>query len=292
MAVLKDLHAFSALVWSFTVVGNAVRMGNQDSLENVVATGTHLNESLGRKNLCGVKLLMLSIFDKAGNSGTIQVDEWSGVEVLRKRTSNKDHDCSKVYTAYCETDLLVVTNTCDASHRDERNIDSFLLTRDTEAKEGETISMKAEWTTLPGAITKVQFKTADISGTDHLTERQFDGRASPSPVTSGECSVPNFQTYIALDSKKGNLFHAHLGTQLDVAQDQYAQCASVDMDGECPNSHYTEERCSVLAPDFGIQMGFNGPKEDNCIARQNKLICCRRCECEDGRRSWPCRAVA
>lgn len=257
----------------------------------MAATGTRQNASLAGKNLCGVKLLMLSIQYKDGNAGTIQVDEWSGLEILRKKTSNKEKDCSKVYTAYCETDLLVVTNTCDASYRDKRSIDSFMFTRDTEAKEGETISMIKDWTTSPGAITKVEFKTADISGTDHLIQRQFDGRKEASPVSSGECGVPNFNTYIGLGAKRGTLYSALLGTKLNVKQDQYVQCASVDMDGECPNSHQTEERCSALAPDFGIQMGFNGPKEDNCIAMQNKLICCRRCECEDDRRSWPCRPV-
>lgn len=281
MSVSSDVRAFSSLFWTFAVVTSAVRTGTWDTLENKVSG----------KNLCGVKLLMLSIHDKLGNSGTIQVDEWSGVELLRKNISDEGNDCSKVYTAYCETDLLVVTKTCDTSYEDKRSIDSYVLTRHTSAKEGETISMIADWTTLPGAIIKVEFKTADISGTDHLIKRQFDGRKEASPVSSGECGVPNFKTYIGLGSKKGHFYNAVLDTQLTVEQNQYVQCAPVAMDGECPNSHQTEERCSSLAPDFGIQMGFRGPKADNCMAMHNKLVCCRRCECEDGRRSWPCRPV-
>lgn len=288
MAVLSDMWAFGAFVWTFAAVGNAVRTGSWDTLDNVAATETRQNASLARKNLCGVKLLMLSFHNKDGKAGTVQVDVWSGLEVLRK--SNKKNSCHKVYTVYCEKDLLLVTKTCDANYRSERGIDSFLGTRDTTTEEGETISMNADWTNLPDAITKVEFKTADII--DHTIKYEFYSRQSASQVSSGECGVPNFKTYIGLGARKGHVWNAYLDSQLNVEQDQYVQCASVDMDGSCPNSHHTEERCSALASGFDIQMGFRGPKEDNCIAQQSKLICCRRCECEDGRRSWPCRPVA
>lgn len=248
------------------------------------------------KNQCGIRMIKLAVTNERNQLSSVLIWDWSTIEILRK--TNRDTGCSKVYTAFCATGDLVVTKTCDSSFHDARAL-KFVKTRSTDAGQREQIVVNEAVLHDDGfgRIKSARFALVEISGLANPLRHDFQGQGGQSLVTSGECGKPSVPTWVVVDPQA-------LGVEsrivdVTVEEDQYTQCTSVGMKGTC--SRWTqqegfteEERCIELARGFDIQMGLRTPREDGCTTTKRGpgiLTCCRRCRCQQGRRSWPCSPI-
>jgi len=263
-----------------------------------------VDESAGylANNVCGLKMLKLTIHDSSQQVMNIRVDHWKDQLLVTKKIGS----CTKSYNAQCKLGAIVVTNDCDSTLRDVRGLDTLLIEklnsgkRKTVAHNDQTIELHGEATAqvkgnLHGEIKEVQFSLLDISGKEYI-QIKFPSQDNSSPVASGECKGINVNALSTPDISNGRAI-TRLVSIPDVQIDQYAQCTTVYTDAECKiktaSITHTDARCAVLAPGFDIQMGTLAPQIDGCLAasqegEKNTLTCCRKCWCWEGRRSWPC----
>lgn len=293
--------AFSALV----LMASCVRFKGPGANTHVNVSGL-LETGFAALNLCGLKMLRLTIYDDSQQVIHARIDSWSDELLVTKKVGT----CTKSYTAQCELGAIVVTNDCDSSLRDVRLLDTPLINamksgrRNTMAKKSETIELHGEATTQltsfsVGAIKNVEFSLLDISTDKQYTKIKFPSQDNASPIASGQCKSVNVHALTTPEVSSGQ-DKTRLVAIPNVQIDQYAQCTTIYTDAECsydkinsPDITRTDARCADMAPGFDIQMGTLVPQMDGCAAKgqdggKNKLTCCRICWCFESRRSWPC----
>lgn len=257
---LGKLEIICCLVGLLQRTGHAFRTQQNES-----------SEADSTENLCGDKMLKVAWDDGERMSGSFRLDHWADdVELFRKQT---DDGCVKVYTADCGKGGVSVANTCDESYHSFRPLNglvSFMTTRSSKVGKNEVIRLRRGDREVVLERGQVTFWAVDISA----EQTQDHGN----PVSSGKCGENPTKHHVTVYNMGHLAFEADYEIHMNNEAEQYSQCVDVANDhAGCEAASTCEER----APGFAT-LKF-------CSLKYHKLICCRKCSCSNGRRSWPCR---